>query len=789
MKYVNKPVRKKDAMQLVTGKPVYTDDIAPKDCLIVKLLRSPHANALVTSVNKAAAMKVDGIEAIYTWEDIPQDGRRYTQAGQTYPEMSPYDRLILDRHVRYVGDVVAIVAGWDEKCVDKALKLIKVQYEVLEPILDFHTAKDNRILVHPEDNWESLVPVGADNKRNLCAHDETGSGDIEETLKNSDMIIDHVYHTKACQQTMMETFRTFCTIDTYGRLNVVSSTQIVFHCRRILANALHIPKSMIRVSKPRIGGGFGAKQTAISEVYPAYVTWMTKKPSKIVFTREECMTASTPRHEMEIHVRLGADKDGTINGIDMYTLSNTGAYGEHGPTTVGLSGHKSIPLYGKAKAFRFVSDVVYTNVMSAGAYRGYGATQGLFAVESAVNELAAKLHMDPFELRMKNIVREGDVMPAYYGQVNTSCALDRCLDRVKEMIDWDHKYPVRDMGNGKVRAVGMGMAMQGSGITSVDVGSATIKVNDDGFYTLSIGAADMGTGCDTILAQIAAEVLECSIDEITVLGADTDSSPYDSGSYASSTTYVTGKAVEKCALQVREQICRLGAELLKCPESEVVFDGKFVRQESHGKLQDEIKADTETAENTKDSTGFGGRRVSLSDIATASQCGNSIALEATVTNSSPLSPPPFMVGAAEVEVDLETGEAKVIDYAAAVDCGTPVNPNLARVQAEGGILQGIGMALTENITYNKKGKLAENSLMQYKIPTRVDIGHIRVEFESSYEDAGPFGAKSIGEVVINTPLPSVSDAIFNATGTRFYELPITPEKIAMAVAERKAENE
>ena len=766
MKYVNKPVRKKDAMQLVTGKPVYMNDIAPKACLIVKLLRSPHANAIVTSINKIAAMKVDGIEAIYTWEDIPQDGRRYTQAGQTYPEMSPYDRLIMDRHVRYVGDVVAIVAGRDEKCVDKALKLIKVQYEVLEPVLDFHTAKDNKILVHPEDNWESLVPVGADNKRNLCAHDETGSGDIEEVLKNSDVIIDHVYHTKACQQTMMETFRTFCTIDTYGRLNVVSSTQIVFHCRRILANALHIPKSMIRVSKPRIGGGFGAKQTSISEVYPAYVTWMTKKPSKIIFTREESMTASTPRHEMEVHVRLGASKDGIVNGIDMYTLSNTGAYGEHGPTTVGLSGHKSIPLYGKAKAFRFVSDVVYTNVMSAGAYRGYGATQGLFAVESAVNELAAKLHMDPFELRMKNIVKEGDVMPAYYGQVNTSCALDRCLERVKKMIDWDNKYPVRDMGNGKVRAVGMGMAMQGSGITSVDVGSATIKVNDDGFYTLAIGAADMGTGCDTILAQIAAEVLDCSIDEITVFGADTDTSPYDSGSYASSTTYVTGKAVEQCALKVLEQICKLGAELLKCPESEVVFDGKFVKREDSKEIQ-----------------------VSLTDIATASQCGNNIALEATVTNSSPLSPPPFMVGAAEVEVDLETGEAKVIDYAAAVDCGTPVNPNLARVQAEGGILQGIGMALTENITYNKKGKLAENSLMQYKIPTRIDIGHIRVEFESSYEDAGPFGAKSIGEVVINTPLPAVSDAIFNATGTRFYELPITPEKIAMAAAEREREQD
>lgn len=756
MRTVNKPIRKKDAMQLVTGQPVYMDDIAPKDCLVVKLLRSPYANAIVKEINTDIAMKVPGMEAIYTWKDIPQDGKRYTQAGQTYPEPSPYDRLLIDRHVRFVGDVVAILAGMDEKCVDKAMKLIKTEYEVLEPLLDFRNAKDNKILVHPEENWESLCPVGADNKRNLCAHDECSSGDIDAVLEECDVIIDHVYHTKACQQTMMETFRTFCTIDTYGRLNVVSSTQIVFHCRRIIANALHIPKSKIRVSKPRIGGGFGAKQTSVSEVYPAYVTWMTKKPAKIIFTREESMTASSPRHEMEMHVRLGATKEGIVKGIDLYTLSNTGAYGEHGPTTVGLSGHKSIPLYGKAEAFRFTNDVVYTNIMSAGAYRGYGATQGLFAVESAVNELAAKLNIDPFKLREMNITHEGEVMPAYYGQVNTSCALDRCLSRVHDMIGWDEKYPVKDLGNGKVRALGMGMAMQGSGITSVDVGSATIKVNDDGFYTLSIGAADMGTGCDTILAQIAAEVLDCDMDEITVLGADTDSSPYDSGSYASSTTYVTGKAVEQCALQIRGQICKLGAQKLNCDVENVVFDGRFVRKE-----------------------GQTDHKISLIDIATASMCGNDIALEATVTNSSPLSPPPFMVGAAEVEVDLETGEAIVINYAAAVDCGTPINPNLARVQAEGGILQGIGMALTENITYNSAGRLAENSLMQYKIPSRADIGHIQVEFESSYENAGPFGAKSIGEVVINTPLPAIADAIYNATGKRFYELPITSEQIAM----------
>ena len=756
MKTVNQPMRKKDAMQLVTGQPVYMDDVIPQDCLIVKLLRSPHANAIVQEIDTSRALLVPGIEAIYTWKDVDQQGRRYTQAGQTYPEPSPYDRLVIDRHVRFAGDVVAILAGKDEKCVDKAMKLIKVRYEVLPAVLDYHTALDNPVLVHPEENWESLAPVGADNKRNLCAHDESGAGDIEAVLAGCDVVIDHTYHTRACQQAMMETFRTYCSIDAYGRLNVLSSTQIVFHCRRILANALHIPKSMIRVAKPRIGGGFGAKQTSVCEVYPAFVTWKTKKPSKIIFSRYESQIASTPRHEMELHVRLGATKDGIVRGIDLYTLSNTGAYGEHGPTTVGLSGHKSIPLYGKAEAFRFVSDVVYTNHMSSGAYRGYGATQGLFAVESAVNELADKLGIDPFVIRQRNIVHEGDVMPAYYGQVNTSCALDRCLQAVHDNIGWDEKYPVRDMGNGKVRAVGMGMAMQGSGITSVDVGSASLKINDDGFYTLSIGAADMGTGCDTILAQIAAEVLECPLDNVTVLGADTDSSPYDSGSYASSTTYVTGKAVEQCAEQLKQKICQVGAGLLGIDERAVVFAGDAVTSED------------------------GTQRATLAQIAAASQCGSNTALEAVVTHSSEISPPPFMVGAAEVEVDLETGEAQVIRYEAAVDCGTPVNPNLARVQAEGGILQGIGMALTENVTYDDRGMPRENSLMQYKIPARNDIGHIHVVFESSYEGTGPFGAKSIGEVVINTPLPAVADAIYHATHKRFYELPITREQIALA---------
>ena len=761
MKAVGQPIRKKDAMALVTGKPVFMDDLAPKDCLIVKVLRSPHANAIVKSVKTDVAKRVPGIEDVYTWEDVPQD--RFTTAGQTYPELSPYDRLILDRHVRYVGDPVAIVAGENEACVDKALKMLKVEYEVLPAVLDFHMAKDGDVLVHPEDNWKALCKVGADNKRNLCASDSTEDGDVDAVLADCDEVVEGTYHVRAAQQAMMETFRTTCFMDTYGRLNILSSTQIVYHVRRIISNALGIPKSRIRVSKPRIGGGFGAKQSVVSELFPAFVTWKTGKASKMIFTREESQIASSPRHEMEVHVRLGASREGKIRAIDVYTLSNTGAYGDHGPTTVGLSGHKSIPLYSSAEAHRFAYDVVYTNHMAAGAYRGYGATQGIFAVESAVNEMAQRLHMDPVEIRLKNMVREGDVMPAYYGETAKSCALDRCLERTAELIGWKDKYPYKDMGNGKVRSVGIAMAMQGSGISGVDVGSATIKMNDDGFYTLMIAAADMGTGCDTILAQMAAECLDCPVENIEVLGADTDSSPYDSGSYASSTTYVTGKAVEKACQKLIARILEIASGMLDAPVEELEFASDRV-------------------EWTKAQ-----KSVSLIDIGTKSMCGNGCALEATESNSSPTSPPPFMAGAVEIELDKETGHVEIVDYKAVVDCGTVVNPNLARVQTEGGLVQGIGMTLYENIQYNDKGTMLNNSFMQYKIPSRRDMGNIQVEFESSYEPTGPFGAKSIGEIVINTPAPALAQAIANATGIWFKDLPITSEQIAMGVLEKELE--
>lgn len=753
MNSVGKGVIKKDAMALVTGQPVYCDDLAPKDCLIVKLLRSPHAYAKIKSIDTSIAKRIPGIEAVYTYEDVPTS--RFTLAGQSYPEPSPYDRRILENVVRYVGDEVAIVAGANEDCVDRALKAIKVDYEVLEPLLDFEKSIDNAIVIHEEDDYKCLCEIGNDVKRNIVSSGESVVGDVDAVLKECDVVLERDYHTKANAQAMMETMRSYCYIDTYGRLNCVSSTQIPFHVRRILSNALEIPKSKINVIKPRIGGGFGAKQTACCEIFTAFVTWKLKKPSKIVYTREETFAASNSRHEMKMHVRIGATKDGKIEAIDLYTLSNQGAYGEHGPTTIGLAGHKSLPLYNHVKASRFTYDVVYTNTMRAGAYRGYGATQGQFAVESIINELADELNMDPCEIRFKNMTRENEVLSQYYNEELNACALDRCLEKAMEMIDYKNKPLRRDMGD-FVRGLGVSLSMQGSGISGLDVGSVEIKLQDGGFYTLSIGATDMGTGCDTILAQMVAECMDCDVDQVVTSSLDTDHAPYDTGSYASSTTYVTGMAVVKACEKLRNSILEAAAGFFNVDKEDIEFDGKKINTLDHA------------------------HEMSLADFAdTCFNGGIAKALIASDSHMSPTSPPPFMVGIAEVDVDKLTGEIKVHDYVSVVDCGTVINPNLARVQAEGGIVQGIGMALSEDITYSNEGKMRNRNFLQYKLPTRVDVPSVRVEFESSYEDNGPFGAKSIGEVVINTPTSAIASAIKHATGVQVRTLPITAEKVLL----------
>ncbi|MCT4595899.1 MAG: molybdopterin-dependent oxidoreductase [Anaeromicrobium sp.] len=764
MDFVSKPIKKIDGMDIATGKPLYTDDLCHNP-LIIKILRSPHAFGKILNIDTKKAMAVPGVECIFTHEHVPKE--RFTLAGQSYPEPSPYDRLILDEYVRYVGDEVAIIAAIDEKTAIRAMKLIKVDYEVFEPVLDFEKAHTHGSTIHPEDDLKVNFPIGTDKDKNIAASYEVYTGNVEEELKRSEVIVEESYYTQAQAHGMMETYRAYSYMDHNNRLTIVSSTQIPFHVRRIVAKALQIPQSKIRVIKPRIGGGFGGKQTASVEIFPALVTLKTGKAAKIVYDRKETFSCSTARHPMKMTVKVGADKKGNINVIDIKALSDTGAYGEHAWTVFSVAGNKVLPLYNKAKALRYGGNVLYTNKMPSGALRGYGVTQGIFSLESAINELASKLNMDPTALREKNLIREGDSHPLLCGSTDdkpvtlTSCTLHECIKRGKELIKWDEKYPRRVISDSKVRGVGMAITMQGSGIANIDTASALIKLNDNGFYTLLLGSTDMGTGCDTILCQMAAEVLGTHMDNIIVHSADTDISPYDTGSYASSTTYVTGNAVIKAAKDLKEQIIKIGASYLDEPVENVTFDGVSVKTNS-------------------------GNEISLDKISENLALGpKGQTLVGKGTFGGDTSPPPFIGGFCEVEVDRETGKIDLIDYVAVVDCGTVINPNLARIQVEGGIVQGIGMAMYENVAHDKRGQMITNTFMQYKIPCRKDIGNIIVDFKPSYEPTGPFGAKSIGEVVINTPPPAIAHAIYNAVGVNIRSLPITPEKVLMGILKNK----
>lgn len=761
MKYIGKKIKKNDADAILSGKPVYTDDLAPKNCLIVKLLRSPYAFAKIKNINTDIAKKVVGVECILTYEDVPKN--RFTTAGQTYPEMSPYDRYILEDTVRYVGDPVAIVAGDSDEIVDKALKLIKVEYEILETIVDFRKAKDHKSIIHNEDDYHVNIPIGNEVKRNICSSGSDGYGDFDEEFNNSPVKHTGTYFMQAQAQAPMENFATYTYIDYTGRMTIVTSTQVPFHVRRITARALGVKQAKIRVVKPRIGGGFGAKQTQVCEVYPALITQLTNKPAKIVYNRYESFSTSNSRHAMEIQVKIGGDEEGNIKAMSVYTLSNTGAYGEHGCTTVGLSGHKTLPLYHKALATKFEYDVVYANIMPAAAFRGYGATQGFFAVETAINEYAHKIGVDPLELRLKSIPKTGDVMPMYYGEVLTSTALKECLELGAKEIGWYSEPKRKVMPDGKIQGIGLAMCMQGSGISNCDTASVELRLGDDGFYNLMVGSTDMGTGSDTILSQIAGEILQVELDQIVVSGVDTDVSPFDPGSYASSTTYVTGMAVVKASEDMVNQLKEVASKHFETDIENIIFDGNTLY--------------------------YNEEKVTISEIAQRSVVGAfNRQLVAVATHGSQTSPPPFMAGFAKVLVCPKTGKVEVVDYVGCVDCGTPINENLARIQVEGGLVQGIGLALFEDIIYTDKGRMVTDSFMQYKVPTRMDIGKVRAFLTPSYEPSGPFGAKSVGEVVINTPSPAIAHAIFNAVGVMIHDLPITPEKVFMAMKNKKDEN-
>jgi CO/xanthine dehydrogenase Mo-binding subunit len=762
-----------DGKGLVAGRPAYTDDLAPRDALVVKILRSPHAHARIVSVDASEALKVTGVECVLTYKDVKRIV--FTRAGQGHPEPSPHDKFILDEFVRYVGDEVAVVAAIDEASAQKAMELVKVEYEVLEAVLDFEKALDNEVVIHPEPEAREMFPIGFEPKRNIAASYDMEIGDVEKVLADSEVRVEASYYTQAQAHVALEPHTAYTYLDLHGRLNVVTSTQNPFHTRRLLGLALDMPLRRIRVQKPRIGGGFGGKQHVHVEPYAALVTLKTGKAAKVVMTRREVFEASFARHQMRIDMRIGARKDGRIRAIDMHVLSNTGAYGEHALTVFMVGGSKTLPLYNKVEAVRFGGKIVYTNKTPAGAYRGYGAIQGNFALESAMAELAHKLGMDPVELRKINMIAEGETSEIFkiMGEGSEgvemtieSCKLDYCLKRGSELIGWDPARLAREVAPGRIRAKGMALAMQGSGIPLIDMGSAHIELQDDGFFKLHIGATDLGTGSDTILAQIAAEELGVSSDDIVVYASDTDQTPYDVGAYASSTTYVSGNAVIRAAQNMKKVLREAAAEKFGVDPDTVNFDGETISTSdgTHSLSLKEFSYDTLYHEGAHMKT-----------------------LAASGSFSGEKSPPPYMAGFVEIEVDTETGKIGVLDYVAVVDCGTAINTNLARIQVEGGVLQGIGMAMYEDVQYSEQGQMLTNNLMYYKIPSREDVKKLTVEIAESYEPSGPFGAKSVGEIGIDTPLAAIANAVYNATGARIRELPLTPPRVLAAIqAARKS---
>lgn len=756
----NKCLKKYDAASITQGRAKYTAEYVSADALIVGLKRSQYARAHIVSIDKSRAEKVPGVVAIYTYEDVPKT--RFTLAGQSYPEPSPRDRLILDQDVRYWNEPVAIVCGVTKEAVEQAIARLKVEYEVKTPILDPEKALVCGERVHEEEThfFSPDEIFGYEPDKNLVAHVVRKFGEeTDKVYARSEVQVHEKFHVFPQAHAMMETYRSYTFLDPFGRLNVVSSTQVPFHIKRQLAQALEIADHKIRITKPRVGGGFGGKQTSVTEVYPAFVTMKTGRPAYLELTREETFTATNSRHQMSVEVFLGGTSDGTIETIEIRAISDQGAYGEHAFTTLGLVGDKTLPLYPHLKAAAFDGKVVYTNKMPGAAFRGYGAVQGMYAVESVVNIYAQKVGLDPIALRLKNTVEEGDHTLAY-GMDIRSCKLKDCIRQGKEMIGWEEIYPYRLDSDGNIIAVGMASAMQGSGIANVDTSTVEVRLNEQGGYTLYMSPTDTGTGTDTILIDLCAKTLGCSSEDIVPIIADTDLTPFDPGSYASSGVYITGSAVIRAAEDLIEMIKREAAKLQNTYPSWIeVHNGDILIGHKKIMTVKQLAQQLATGPSGKNIVGIG-------------------------HFDSRVSPPPYMAGFAKIHINIKTGKVRVIDYAAVVDCGTIMAENLARVQVEGGVTQSIGYTLYEGTDWDENGRMLQKSFMQYKLPTRQEIDRIQVAFCPSYEPTGPLGAKSIGELVCDTPAPAICHALYNATGHVFNKIPVARDEVVAALQEK-----
>ncbi len=766
-KTVGTSERKVDALGMAAGAAAYVDDVAPRGMLIAKFLWSPHAHARIVRIDATRARALPGVACVLTHADVPRI--LHTTAGQGYPEPSPYDTAMLDDKVRYVGDRVAAVAAETREIAEAALGLIDVEYEVLPAIFDLRRAMEpGAPVIHDEKDCRAVIPVPYDPRRNLAGHVDMQIGDPEQAFAAAPIRVDVTCETHYGQHTPIEPHVTIAWLDADNRLIVRTSTQVPFHVRRIVAQSCGIPVRRVRVIKPRIGGGFGAKQEVLEDLV-AMLALRTGRPVKHEYTRAEEFVSSRTRHPGLVRVRLGLDQAGKPQAIDLDVITNTGAYGSHALTVACNCGSKTLPLY-PCPNVGFRADSVYTNLPVGGAYRGYGATQAAFPVEVAMDMAAERLKLDPVELRRKIHIREGQGSAVFRAlgegkagveQKIGSCKLDECLARGAAAIGWKEKRG-RDRSSQRRLKRGLGMCalMQGSSIPEIDMGAASLKMNDDGSFNLLVGATDLGTGSDTVLAQIAAEALDVPLDHVIVYSSDTDLTPFDVGAYASSTTYLSGEAVRKAAVIVRRQILEVAAEKLQLPPG----DAEKLRTADRHVLAPD------------------GRTVSYAEVALRSLYdADQHQIGTFASHISHASPPPFAAHFAEVEVDTETGLCRVVKYVAAVDCGTAINPKLAEGQTEGAVLNGISYALCEEMLFDRHGRCVNPDFGHYKIFCTRDLPELVTILVPSYEPTGPYGAKSVSEISINGPLPAISNAIHDAVGVRLTRAPFTPERVLRAI--------
>ena len=769
---VGQKERRIDARPLVTGAPVYAAEFEQPNMLHARILHSPHAHANIRRIDKSKALALPGVYAVLSYEDLPRVA--HSTAGQPYPEPSPYDAYLLDNRVRYVGDWVAFVAAETPAIAEEALRLIEVDYELLPAIFDpLEAMREGAPQLHEPDtthpNWGKHNGDIYDAAHNIAAHEVIEHGDFDAAMREADMIVEGEYRVPYISHAVLEPHVCVAYLDGYERMIVVSSTQVPYHTRRQLAAVLQLPISRVRIVKPRVGGGFGSKQEMLLEPVAAALALKTRQPVRIEYSRQEEFSAGRFRHAIIMRMRSGVKRDGTLIALSMHSIGNAGAYGTHSLSVTRSTGHKTLCLY-RAKAYRFRADAIYTNLPITGAMRGYGAPQGFFALESHIDEIAHRLNMDPLEFRRKNHVQKGDWDPIEGEEVDgvwrskrhfRSCGLPQCLAQGASAIGWNEPF---DRGDGKPirRGRGMSTAMQGSGVASFELGGASIKLNEDGSFNVMTGATDIGQGSDTIMAQIAAEALGVGMDKIVMHSVDTDSSVFDYGSYASSTTYISGGGVKLAAERVRQQILNVAGEMLDCsPEDMLIIDGVIYTPRGPSHL---------TVADIANETLYGKHRQQI------------MAKGDFWTEDSPA---PFYAQFVEVEVDTETGQVRVTRAVNALDLGKAINPTLATGQVEGAVAMALGYALSEEVKFDDQGRVRNPGFVDYKVMSTLDMPHMETILVEDTEYTGPFGAKSAGEVPTNGMAPAIANAIYDALGIRIRSLPITPEKILQALDELK----